>query len=165
MTPMLKAPEATCLKLKYHDLLSNCAFDSNVRRYSMALLAAEEASADWVLALMLPKAVIAELKFGSRHCAAQFKEASVLFIEISDFAALSATLAAGELVELLNFVFSTFDDALEAFGSAVYKVETVGPVYVVSAGGGPRNDARRVIRHVSKPWFIELPMTWRATST
>jgi len=47
--------------------------------------------------------------------------ASVLFIEISDFAALSATLAASELVELLNFVFTTFDHALEAFGSTVYK--------------------------------------------
>jgi hypothetical protein len=28
-------------------------------------------------------------------------------------------------VALLNFVFTTFDDVLEAFGSAVYKVETV----------------------------------------
>ena len=45
----------------------------------------------------------------------------MLFIEISDFAALSATLAASELVELLNFVFTTFDHALEAFGSTVYK--------------------------------------------
>jgi hypothetical protein len=30
----------------------------------MALLAKEEARADWVLALMLPKSVIAELKSG-----------------------------------------------------------------------------------------------------
>jgi hypothetical protein len=30
---------------------------------------------------------------------------------------LSATLGAGELVELLNFVFTTFDDALEAGGA------------------------------------------------
>jgi hypothetical protein len=30
-------------------------------------------------------------------------------------------LAPLQLVELLNFVFTTFDDALEAFGSAVYK--------------------------------------------
>jgi len=67
-----------------------------------------------MLGLLLPKIIIAELKSGSRHCSAQFKEASVLFIEISDFAALSATLGAGELVELLNFVFTTFDDALEA---------------------------------------------------
>ena len=47
---------------------------------------------------MLPKIVVAELKSGSQQIAAQFKEASVLFIEISDFAALSATLAANELV-------------------------------------------------------------------
>ena len=31
-----------------------------------------------------------------------------------DFGALSAKLPASELVELLNFVFTTFDDALEA---------------------------------------------------
>jgi len=67
-----------------------------------------------VLSLMLPKTVVAGLKSGSRHSADQFKEASVLFIEISDFAALSATLPASELVALLNFVFTTFDDVLEA---------------------------------------------------
>jgi class 3 adenylate cyclase len=61
-----------------------------------------------------------------RHCAAHFKEASVLFIEISDFAALSATLAAGELVELLNFVFSTFDDALEAGSLHSFRVQGLG---------------------------------------
>jgi hypothetical protein len=42
----------------------------------MALLAKEESRADWVLSLMLPKSVIAQLKTGSRHCATQFKEAS-----------------------------------------------------------------------------------------
>jgi len=73
------------------------------------------------LGLMLPESVIASLKSGSNHCAAQFKEASVLFIEIDDFAALSANLSADELVELLNFVFTVFDDALEAFGSSLYK--------------------------------------------
>ena len=47
---------------------------------------------------------------------------------------------------LLNFVFTTFDDALEAFGSAVYKVETVGPQYVVSAGvPEPRTDHCKVL--------------------
>jgi class 3 adenylate cyclase len=92
-----------------HELLSTFAFRLNLRR------------CNWVLALMLPKIVIAELKSGSSNFAAHFKEASVLFIDISDFAALSATLEASQLVSLLNFIFSTFDDALEAFGSAVYK--------------------------------------------
>ena len=93
------------------------------------------------MGLMLPQNVIEVLKSGSSHCAATFKEASVLFIEIADFARIGAKLTASELVELLNFVFTTFDDALEDFGSSVYKVETVGPVYVVSAGvPEPRTD-------------------------
>jgi len=50
-----------------------------------------------VLSLMLPKSAITQLKSGSRHCAAQFKEASVLFVEIADFGALSAKLPASEL--------------------------------------------------------------------
>jgi class 3 adenylate cyclase len=78
-------------------LLASFAFNSNLHCYT--------------------KIVVAELKSGSQQIAAQFKEASVLFIEISDFAALSATLPANELVALLNFVFTTFDDVLEAFGS------------------------------------------------
>ena len=101
---------------------------------AIELVTREEGRANWVLALLVPESVIAELKSGSSHCAKQFKEASVLFIEISDFAALSSKLPAGELVELLNFVFTTFDDQVGALGS-MYKVETVGPVYVVSAGG------------------------------
>lgn len=112
----------------------------------MRLLAEEERRADWVLGLMLPRNVIQVLKSGSTHCAATFKEASVLFVEIADFALLGAALPASELVELLNFVFTTFDDALEDYGPTVYKVETVGAVYVVSAGvPEPRPDHCKVL--------------------
>ena len=68
--PMLKAPGTNLLTLKYNERLSTFAFTFNLCHYS-------------------------KLKSGSSHCAKQFKEASVLFIEISDFAALSSKLPAG----------------------------------------------------------------------
>jgi class 3 adenylate cyclase len=101
---------------------------------SMTLLAKEEGRADWVLGLMLPHSVIDLLKSGADHCAATFDEVSVLFVEIVDFDSTCQRLPAADLVELLNFVFTVFDTALETFGPQVYKVETVGAVYVVSAG-------------------------------
>ena len=52
--------------------------------------------------------------------------------QIVDFAELSALIDPEDLVEMLNTVFSRFDELVEAVGA--YKVETVGPVYMVAAG-------------------------------
>ena len=96
-------------------------------------LAAEEANSQRVLATMLPVRVIAEL----RHAKSAFvyehhRSVSVLFSHIHQFDQHTATLEATAVVELLNDLFSRFDLLTDMFG--VYKVETIGDVYLVSCG-------------------------------
>ena len=41
MKPTLKAPGTNCLKLEYDQLLSSCAFNCNLRRYSVLLFSGD----------------------------------------------------------------------------------------------------------------------------
>lgn len=53
-----------------------------------------------------------------------FNEATVLFTKVCDFQAYSNKLRAVDIVNLLNLVYSAFDEIIERHG--VYKVETIG---------------------------------------
>ena len=72
---------------------------------------------------------------------------TVLFADIVGFTALSAAVTPEELVELLNEVFSRFDELAERHG--LEKIKTIGDAYMVAAGlPEPRADhaeARRAM--------------------
>eukprot|EP00027_Filamoeba_sp_ATCC50430_P007672 CAMPEP_0168559118 /NCGR_PEP_ID=MMETSP0413-20121227/10344_1 /TAXON_ID=136452 /ORGANISM="Filamoeba nolandi, Strain NC-AS-23-1" /LENGTH=785 /DNA_ID=CAMNT_0008590307 /DNA_START=939 /DNA_END=3293 /DNA_ORIENTATION=- len=71
----------------------------------------------------------------TQHVVAEYyEEISVLFCEITKFSKLASILSPEQLVDLLNHVYSVFDQLTEKHG--VYKIENVGPVYMV-AGGCP----------------------------
>ena len=57
---------------------------------------------------------------------------SILFADIVEFTKLSAKMAPDELIELLNNVFSEFDDLADQFG--LEKIKTIGDSYMVVAG-------------------------------
>ena len=96
-------------------------------------LAAEEANSQRVLATMLPVRVIAELRVAKSAFVYEYhRSVSVLFSHIHHFDQHTATLEATAVVELLNSLFSRFDHLTTVFG--VYKVETIGDVYLVSGG-------------------------------
>ena len=96
----------------------------------------EETQADELLDLMLPADVIALLKSSGRadiRFAAAYESTSILFVEICNFASLSALIPPHDLVEMLNTVFTAFDGFCAEIGG-VYKVETIGPVYMIACG-------------------------------
>ena len=96
-------------------------------------LAEEEANSQRVLVTMLPVRVIAELRGAKSAFVYEYhRSMSVLFSHIHQFDQHTASLQAGEVVELLNALFSRFDHLTDCFG--VYKVETIGDVYLVSGG-------------------------------
>ena len=96
-------------------------------------LAKEEANSQRVLATMLPVRVIAELRVAKSAFVYEYhRSVSVLFSHIHQFDQHTATLEAHAVVELLNDLFSRFDLLTDMFG--VYKVETIGDVYLVSGG-------------------------------
>jgi adenylate cyclase len=91
-----------------------------------------QSQSEALLLNILPKEIVKILRTQHRTIANQFEEASILFIDIVNFTPLSATMTPTQLVELLNEVFSKFDNFTEKFG--LEKIKTIGDSYMVVAG-------------------------------
>ncbi len=85
-----------------------------------------------ILENMLPKAVADRLRTEGRAFADPCPDCSVLFADLVGFTELSERLPADEVVELLNRIFSRFDDLTEQAG--LTKIKTIGDAYMVAAG-------------------------------
>ncbi|HEY9853653.1 MAG TPA: adenylate/guanylate cyclase domain-containing protein [Leptolyngbyaceae cyanobacterium] len=88
---------------------------------------------------VLPESIAERLKQESNTIADCFNEVSVLFADIVGFTELSSRVSAAELVQLLNQIFTMFDQLAEQHG--VEKIKTIGDAYMVVAGlPEPRKD-------------------------
>jgi adenylate cyclase len=92
----------------------------------------ERAKSERLLLNVLPASVAARLRESEGTIADGFDEVTVLFADIVDFTTLSATAAPGEIVDLLNGLFSWFDRLAERHG--LEKIKTIGDAYMVAGG-------------------------------
>jgi len=99
----------------------------------------ERTRSDFVLSRVLPSDVILQMRQGQRVAKeydynAHYKGATVLFVNIVDFEERfeQAFLPAKEMVNFLNRVFFHFDTLTDKHD--VFKVETVGQIYMVASG-------------------------------
>jgi class 3 adenylate cyclase len=81
---------------------------------------------------VLPAPIATELKRHPGIIAQRFDDVSVLFADIVGFTPLSARLSPAELVEMLNRLFSTFDELADRHG--LEKIKTIGDAYMVAGG-------------------------------
>jgi class 3 adenylate cyclase len=81
---------------------------------------------------VLPAPIAEKLKKQAGIIAERFDDVSVLFADIVGFTPLSARLPPAELLELLNCVFSRFDQLVEQHG--LEKIKTIGDAYMVAGG-------------------------------
>jgi len=94
---------------------------------------------DDLLHSILPHEIAARLKADTSMIADSFESVSVLFADVVDFTPMSAGMSAGDLVALLNRIFTTFDGFVEELG--LEKIKTVGDEYMVASGVPvPRRD-------------------------
>jgi adenylate cyclase len=87
---------------------------------------------DDLLHAILPREVATRLKDGAGTIADDISQASVLFADVVGFTMMSASLSPGELVSLLNEVFTSFDGFVAELG--LEKIKTVGDAYMAAAG-------------------------------
>lgn len=89
---------------------------------------------DDLLYSMIPRSVADRLRTGQSPMATchSFDEVSVLFAELSDLSYSGDLKDAMSAVTMLNTCFSAFDDLIQS--PMVYKVETVGQVYMAVSG-------------------------------
>ncbi|KAL5268687.1 hypothetical protein ACHWQZ_G002517 [Mnemiopsis leidyi] len=103
-------------------------------------LAEEKNRADQLLYLMLPRPVAEKLKVGESVPAEAFDSASIYFSDIVGFTDLSRSSTPFQVVDLLNDLYTVFDDLIGKFDC--YKVETIGDAYMVVSGIPQRNGER-----------------------
>jgi class 3 adenylate cyclase len=97
---------------------------------------------------ILPEGIVKRLKENPGSIAHQFRDVTVLFADIVDFSRLSAHLSPGELITLLNEIFSTFDELAERHG--LEKIKTIGDEYLVVGGlPTPRPDHAQAVAEMA----------------
>ncbi|MEI6798328.1 MAG: adenylate/guanylate cyclase domain-containing protein [Pseudomonadota bacterium] len=101
-------------------------------RQQHAIVSHEKEVSENLLLNILPREISTRLKSGEELIADAHAEVSILFADLSGFTALSRTMTASRLVEILNSIFCEFDRIMERFG--VEKIKTIGDCYMVVSG-------------------------------
>jgi PAS domain S-box-containing protein len=101
------------------------------RKTEDALRHAREQS-ELLLLNILPQAIAERLKKSNSTIAESFEEVTVMFADLVDFTKYSAQTSPTELVEMLNVIFSTFDQLAQQHH--VEKIKTIGDAYMAVAG-------------------------------
>jgi adenylate cyclase len=81
---------------------------------------------------VLPASIATQLKKQTGIIAQRFEDASVLFADLAGFTALSARMAPTDLLQMLNSIFSGFDELVGRHG--LEKIKTIGDAYMVAGG-------------------------------
>jgi class 3 adenylate cyclase len=96
------------------------------------LLQDEFQRSESLLLNILPPRVARRLKEGEKMVAQKYLSASILFLDIVGFTALSKNIEPEDLVEILNEIFSGFDALSEKHG--LEKIKTIGDSYMAASG-------------------------------
>jgi len=123
----------------------NCKFVDNKLVATRAIfrditerLQAEEAlryqqqQTERLLLNILPGPIAERLKQEETTIAENFADVTVMFADLVGFTELSSTVSPTELVEILNVIFSEFDQLAEKHG--LEKIKTIGDAYMVVGG-------------------------------
>ncbi len=118
-------------------------------------LQGEKALSDELLLNILPEQTADRLKAGETVIADRAENVSVLFADLVDSTPMSEALPPRKLVELLNSIFTPFDDLAEQL--KVEKIKTMGDAYMVVSGlPVPREDHLEAIAEMALRMRDEL---------
>ncbi|MCI5138768.1 MAG: hypothetical protein D3922_10215 [Candidatus Electrothrix sp. AR1] len=104
-------------------------------------LSVEYQRSESLLHNILPHSIAERLKGERSIIADHFDDITVLFADLVGFTAISEGLSPTELVNLLNRIFSIFDDLAGQY--RLEKIKTIGDAYMV-AGGIPDSQSNHL---------------------
>ncbi|HSH05498.1 MAG TPA: adenylate/guanylate cyclase domain-containing protein [Anaerolineae bacterium] len=112
---------------------------------SYAALKQEQQRAEKLLLNILPANIASQLKQGQSPIADTFEHASVLFADLVNFTPFAAAHSVEEMLDILNTIFSTFDQLTRKYN--LEKIKTIGDAYMVAAGVpiSQPDHARRIV--------------------
>lgn len=108
------------------------ARDISDRKQAESALRLEKEKSEELLLNILPEPIANRLKEDQSAIAESFNEVTILFADLVGFTSLSTKLQPIELVNLLNQIFSSFDQIIEELG--LEKIKTIGDAYMVAGG-------------------------------
>jgi len=143
---LLKARVQACLeKKRLYDLEKAYAHQ----------IEAERQKAEKLLLNILPETVATQLKQESGTLAESFPDATVLFADIVNFSDWASNLAPIQVVEMLNQIFSRFDQLVSHYG--LEKIKTIGDAYMAVGGlPRPRADHAEAIAELALDMLIAI---------
>jgi adenylate cyclase len=97
-----------------------------------ATLEMERGRSERLLLNVLPEQIAERLKGAEERIAERFDDVTVLFADLVGFTRFTEGMDPGELVALLDEIFSAFDDLADAAG--LEKIKTIGDAYMVAGG-------------------------------
>ncbi|MFC1877377.1 adenylate/guanylate cyclase domain-containing protein [Thermodesulfobacteriota bacterium] len=131
------------LLVRVKSLLEKKHIQDREQSYLKALEQEKEKS-EALLRNMLPDMMVGRLKEKKGIIAESHPDATVLFADIVGFTEMSGGMPAIRLVNLLNDIFSGFDELIGEYG--LEKIKTIGDAYMVVGGihGRPKNHPEAV---------------------
>jgi adenylate cyclase len=97
---------------------------------------------------VLPRSIATRLKKQEPTVADAFQNASILFADLTGFTRLSSKLAPDDLVQMLDTIFSRFDELVDHYG--LEKIKTIGDEYMVASGIPiPRDDHAQALSNLA----------------
>ena len=86
---------------------------------------------------ILPEQIAEKIRGGQQTVVRRFEEVSILFADIVGFTVLSEQITPQEVVDILNGLFSKFDDLTDKYH--LEKIKTIGDAYM-AVGGVPEEN-------------------------
>jgi class 3 adenylate cyclase len=118
------------------------------RNAAFLALEQERSKSERLLLNILPAAIAERLKNNERTIAESYPAVTVLFTDLCGFTDFSQHVDAHHLVELLDEIFSLFDNLASAYG--VEKIKTIGDAYMAVAGlPVPRGDHAEAVAEMA----------------
>jgi adenylate cyclase len=108
-------------------------------RYTDLRRLAAEARADELLTNAIPASIAARLRRGEQRIAESYPDTSIVFADIVGSTSWAHETSPDKVVDLLDDLFTRFDDLAERHG--LEKIKTIGDAYMAVAGAPePRTD-------------------------
>ena len=119
------------------------------------LLEFEQLKTEKLMLNILPKPIADRLKRGEKHISGSYPEVTILFSDLVGFTKMSSQMTAGDLVLLLNDLFTRFDTRAEQLG--LEKIKTIGDAYMAVGGLPiPRSDHAQICADMALGMYEDL---------
>ncbi|HIK11250.1 MAG TPA: PAS domain S-box protein [Oscillatoriaceae cyanobacterium M33_DOE_052] len=129
--------------------------DITMRKLVQEALQFQREQTETLLLNILPQPIAQRLKQEESTIADHFEAVSVLFADLVGFTEFSSRKSPQELVQVLNRIFSGFDELAERHG--LEKIKTIGDAYMVVGGLPiPRKDHGEAIANMALEMLAEM---------